>query len=134
VPTINQLVRKGREKVEKKSKAPALQGNPQKRGVCVRVYTTTPKKPNSALRKVARVRLSNGYEVTCYIPGIGHNLQEHSIVLVRGGRVKDLPGVRYKIIRGALDAAGVKDRKQSRSKYGVKKPKPGQAAATGKKK
>ncbi|MBX0310976.1 MAG: 30S ribosomal protein S12 [Sulfurihydrogenibium sp.] len=134
MPTINQLVRKGREKVEKKSKAPALQGNPQKRGVCVRVYTTTPKKPNSALRKVARVRLSNGYEVTCYIPGIGHNLQEHSIVLVRGGRVKDLPGVRYKIIRGALDAAGVKDRKQSRSKYGVKKPKPGQAAATGKKK
>jgi small subunit ribosomal protein S12 len=112
-----------------------LQGNPQKRGVCVRVYTTTPKKPNSALRKVARVRLSNGYEVTCYIPGIGHNLQEHSIVLVRGGRVKDLPGVRYKIIRGALDAAGVKDRKQSRSKYGAKRPKPGQAAAaTGKKK
>jgi small subunit ribosomal protein S12 len=135
VPTINQLVRKGREKVEKKSKAPALQGNPQKRGVCVRVYTTTPKKPNSALRKVARVRLSNGYEVTCYIPGIGHNLQEHSIVLVRGGRVKDLPGVRYKIIRGALDAAGVKDRKQSRSKYGAKRPKPGQAAAAkGKKK
>jgi small subunit ribosomal protein S12 len=128
------LVRKGREKVEKKSKAPALQGNPQKRGVCVRVYTTTPKKPNSALRKVARVRLSNGYEVTCYIPGIGHNLQEHSIVLVRGGRVKDLPGVRYKIIRGALDAAGVKDRKQSRSKYGAKRPKPGQAATTGKKK
>jgi small subunit ribosomal protein S12 len=128
------LVRKGREKVEKKSKAPALQGNPQKRGVCVRVYTTTPKKPNSALRKVARVRLSNGYEVTCYIPGIGHNLQEHSIVLVRGGRVKDLPGVRYKIIRGTLDAAGVKDRKQSRSKYGAKRPKPGQAAATGKKK
>jgi len=123
VPTINQLVRKGREKVKKKSKAPALEGNPQKRGVCVRVYTTTPKKPNSALRKVARVRLSNGYEVTCYIPGIGHNLQEHSIVLVRGGRVKDLPGVRYKIIRGALDAAGVKDRRQSRSKYGTKKPK-----------
>jgi small subunit ribosomal protein S12 len=123
VPTINQLVRKGREKVKKKSKAPALEGNPQKRGVCVRVYTTTPKKPNSALRKVARVRLSNGYEVTCYIPGIGHNLQEHSIVLVRGGRVKDLPGVRYKVIRGALDAAGVKDRKQSRSKYGTKKPK-----------
>jgi small subunit ribosomal protein S12 len=123
VPTINQLVRKGREKVKKKSKAPALEGNPQKRGVCVRVYTTTPKKPNSALRKVARVRLSNGYEVTCYIPGIGHNLQEHSIVLVRGGRVKDLPGVRYKIIRGALDAAGVKDRRQSRSKYGAKKPK-----------
>lgn len=123
MPTINQLVRKGREKVEKKSKAPALEGNPQKRGVCVRVYTTTPKKPNSALRKVARVRLSNGYEVTCYIPGEGHNLQEHSIVLVRGGRVKDLPGVRYKIIRGALDAAGVKDRKQSRSKYGAKRPK-----------
>ncbi len=123
MPTINQLVRKGREKVEKKSKAPALEGNPQKRGVCVRVYTTTPKKPNSALRKVARVRLSNGYEVTCYIPGEGHNLQEHSIVLVRGGRVKDLPGVRYKIIRGALDAAGVKDRRQSRSKYGAKKPK-----------
>ncbi len=123
MPTINQLVRKGREKVVKKSKAPALEGNPQKRGVCVRVYTTTPKKPNSALRKVARVRLSNGYEVTCYIPGIGHNLQEHSIVLVRGGRVKDLPGVRYKIIRGALDAAGVKDRRQSRSKYGAKKPK-----------
>ncbi len=123
MPTINQLVRKGREKVIKKSKAPALEGNPQKRGVCVRVYTTTPKKPNSALRKVARVRLSNGYEVTCYIPGIGHNLQEHSIVLVRGGRVKDLPGVRYKIIRGALDAQGVKDRKQSRSKYGAKKPK-----------
>ncbi|NPA54232.1 MAG: 30S ribosomal protein S12 [Aquificae bacterium] len=123
MPTINQLVRKGREKVKKKSKAPALEGNPQKRGVCVRVYTTTPKKPNSALRKVARVRLSNGYEVTCYIPGIGHNLQEHSIVLVRGGRVKDLPGVRYKIIRGALDAAGVKDRRQSRSKYGTKRPK-----------
>lgn len=134
MPTINQLVRKGRETVEKKSKSPALQGNPQKRGVCVRVYTTTPKKPNSALRKVARVRLSNGYEVTCYIPGIGHNLQEHSIVLVRGGRVKDLPGVRYKIVRGALDAAGVKDRKQSRSKYGAKRPKPGQAAATAKKK
>lgn len=134
MPTINQLVRKGREKVEKKSKSPALQGNPQKRGVCVRVYTTTPKKPNSALRKVARVRLSNGYEVTCYIPGIGHNLQEHSIVLVRGGRVKDLPGVRYKIVRGALDSAGVKDRKQSRSKYGAKRPKPGQAAAAGKKK
>ncbi|WP_457644744.1 30S ribosomal protein S12 [Persephonella sp.] len=123
MPTINQLVRKGREKVKKKSKAPALEGNPQKRGVCVRVYTTTPKKPNSALRKVARVRLSNGYEVTCYIPGIGHNLQEHSIVLVRGGRVKDLPGVRYKVIRGALDAAGVKDRRQSRSKYGTKRPK-----------
>ena len=123
MPTINQLVRKGRKKIKKKSKAPALEGNPQKRGVCVRVYTTTPKKPNSALRKVARVRLSNGYEVTCYIPGIGHNLQEHSIVLVRGGRVKDLPGVRYKIIRGALDTAGVKDRRQSRSKYGTKRPK-----------
>ncbi len=123
MPTINQLVRKGRQKVKKKSKAPALEGNPQKRGVCVRVYTTTPKKPNSALRKVARVRLSNGYEVTCYIPGEGHNLQEHSIVLVRGGRVKDLPGVRYKIIRGALDAAGVQNRRQSRSKYGTKKPK-----------
>jgi len=123
VPTINQLVRKGRKKVKKKSKAPALEGNPQKRGVCVRVYTTTPKKPNSALRKVARVRLSNGYEVTCYIPGEGHNLQEHSIVLVRGGRVKDLPGVRYKIIRGALDAAGVQNRRQSRSKYGTKRPK-----------
>ncbi|RUM59651.1 MAG: 30S ribosomal protein S12 [Persephonella sp.] len=123
MPTINQLIRKGREKIKKKSKAPALEGNPQKRGVCVRVYTTTPKKPNSALRKVARVRLSNGYEVTCYIPGIGHNLQEHSIVLVRGGRVKDLPGVRYKIIRGALDAAGVEGRRQSRSKYGTKKPK-----------
>jgi small subunit ribosomal protein S12 len=123
MPTINQLVRKGREKKVKRSKAPALQGNPQKRGVCVRVFTTTPKKPNSALRKVARVRLSNGIEVTAYIPGIGHNLQEHSVVLVRGGRVKDLPGVRYKIIRGALDAAGVEGRKQSRSKYGTKKPK-----------
>jgi small subunit ribosomal protein S12 len=123
MPTINQLVRKGREKKVKRSKAPALQGNPQKRGVCVRVFTTTPKKPNSALRKVARVRLSNGIEVTAYIPGIGHNLQEHSVVLVRGGRVKDLPGVRYKIIRGALDAAGVEGRRQSRSKYGTKKPK-----------
>ncbi|ADY72846.1 30S ribosomal protein S12 [Desulfurobacterium thermolithotrophum] len=123
MPTINQLVRKGREKKVKRSKAPALQGNPQKRGVCVRVFTTTPKKPNSALRKVARVRLSNGIEVTAYIPGIGHNLQEHSVVLVRGGRVKDLPGVRYKIIRGALDAAGVEGRKQSRSKYGTKRPK-----------
>ncbi len=123
MPTINQLIRKGRKKVKKKPKAPALEGNPQKRGVCVRVYTTTPKKPNSALRKVARVRLSNGYEVTCYIPGEGHNLQEHSIVLVRGGRVKDLPGVRYKIIRGALDAAGVQNRRQSRSKYGTKRPK-----------
>jgi len=123
MPTINQLVRKGREKKVKRSKAPALQGNPQKRGVCVRVFTTTPKKPNSALRKVARVRLSNGIEVTAYIPGIGHNLQEHSVVLVRGGRVKDLPGVRYKIIRGALDAAGVEGRRQSRSKYGTKRPK-----------
>ncbi|KAA0258478.1 30S ribosomal protein S12 [Deferribacter autotrophicus] len=123
MPTLNQLVRKGRKKVVKKTKSPALQGNPQKRGVCVRVYTTTPKKPNSALRKVARVRLTNGVEVTAYIPGIGHNLQEHSVVLIRGGRVKDLPGIRYKIIRGALDAAGVADRKQSRSKYGAKKPK-----------
>jgi small subunit ribosomal protein S12 len=117
------LVRKGRQEVEKKDKAPALQGNPQKRGVCTRVYTTTPKKPNSALRKVARVRLTNGYEVTAYIPGEGHNLQEHSIVLIRGGRVKDLPGVRYHIIRGTLDASGVSDRNQSRSKYGTKKPK-----------
>ncbi len=123
MPTINQLVKYGREKKKKKSKAPALQGCPQKRGVCIRVYTVTPKKPNSALRKVARVRLSNGIEVTAYIPGEGHNLQEHSIVLVRGGRVKDLPGVRYKIIRGALDAAGVEGRRQSRSKYGTKKPK-----------
>jgi len=123
VPTINQLVRKGREKVKKKTKSPALKGCPQKRGVCVRVYTTTPKKPNSALRKVARVRLTNGMEVTAYIPGEGHNLQEHSIVLVRGGRVKDLPGVRYHIVRGALDAAGVQNRRQSRSKYGTKKPK-----------
>ncbi|MCD6462984.1 MAG: 30S ribosomal protein S12 [Thermotogae bacterium] len=123
MPTINQLVRQGREKVRRKSKSPALQGNPQKRGVCIRVSTMTPKKPNSALRKIARVRLSNGIEVTAYIPGIGHNLQEHSVVLVRGGRVKDLPGVRYKIIRGALDAAGVEGRMQSRSKYGAKKPK-----------
>jgi len=122
MPTINQLVRKGREKVAKKDKAPALEQNPQKRGVCTRVYTTTPKKPNSALRKVARVRLTNGYEVTAYIPGEGHNLQEHSIVLIRGGRVKDLPGVRYHIIRGKLDAAGVADRKKSRSKYGAKRP------------
>ena len=121
MPTINQLVRKGRRNVEKKRKAPALEANPQKRGVCTRVYTTTPKKPNSALRKVARVRLTNGYEVTAYIPGEGHNLQEHSIVLVRGGRVRDLPGVRYKVIRGALDAAGVDGRKQARSRYGVKK-------------
>lgn len=123
MPTINQLVRKGRRKVEKKSKAPALEGNPQKRGVCTRVYTTTPKKPNSALRKVARVRLTNGYEVTAYIGGEGHNLQEHSIVLIRGGRVKDLPGVRYHIIRGTLDASGVDDRNQGRSKYGSKKRK-----------
>ncbi len=123
MPTINQLVREGREKPKSKSKSPALQGCPQKRGVCVRVYTTTPKKPNSALRKVARVRLTNGIEVTSYIPGIGHNLQEHSVVLIRGGRVKDLPGVRYHVIRGALDAAGVEDRRKSRSKYGTKKPK-----------
>jgi small subunit ribosomal protein S12 len=122
MPTISQLVRVGRKKVAKKDKAPALEKNPQKRGVCTRVYTTTPKKPNSALRKVARVRLTNGYEVTAYIPGEGHNLQEHSIVLIRGGRVKDLPGVRYHIIRGKLDAAGVADRKRSRSKYGAKRP------------
>jgi len=123
VPTINQLVRKGRKKVAKKRKAPALQACPQKRGVCVRVYTSTPKKPNSALRKVARVRLTNGIEVTSYIPGEGHNLQEHSVVLIRGGRVKDLPGVRYHIIRGTLDAIGVAGRNQRRSKYGTKKPK-----------
>ncbi len=122
MPTISQLVRKGRMKVERKTNAPALAGSPQRRGVCVRVYTTTPKKPNSALRKVARVRLTSGYEITSYIPGIGHNLQEHSVVLVRGGRVKDLPGVRYHIIRGTLDAVGVQDRKQGRSKYGTKKP------------
>ena len=122
MPTLNQLVKKGRQTLEEKGKSPALQGNPQRRGVCVRVYTTTPKKPNSALRKVARVKLTNGLEVTCYIPGEGHNLQEHSIALIRGGRrTKDLPGVRYKIIRGALDTAGVNNRKQSRSKYGVKK-------------
>lgn len=120
MPTINQLIRIGRQEQTKRSKTPALKGAPQKRGVCTRVYTTTPKKPNSALRKVARVRLVNGMEVTAYIPGIGHNLQEHSVVLIRGGRVKDLPGVRYKIIRAALDAAGVANRKQSRSKYGVK--------------
>jgi small subunit ribosomal protein S12 len=123
VPTINQLVRKGRSEVISKSKAPALENCPQKRGVCTRVYTTTPKKPNSALRKVARVRLTNGFEVTAYIPGEGHNLQEHSIVLIRGGRVKDLPGVRYHIIRGTLDTSGVEDRKKGRSKYGAKKPK-----------
>ncbi len=120
MPTISQLVRKGRTRIKKKSATPALKGAPQKRGVCTRVYTTTPKKPNSALRKVARVRLVNGMEVTSYIPGIGHNLQEHSIVLVRGGRVKDLPGVRYKVVRAALDASGVADRKQARSKYGTK--------------
>lgn len=123
MPTINQLVRKGRKKVNKKKKTPALNENPIKRGVCVRVYTTTPKKPNSALRKVARVRLTGGTEVTAYIPGIGHNLQEHSIVLIRGGRVKDLPGVRYKVIRGTLDTAGVEDRSTARSRYGAKKPK-----------
>ncbi len=123
MPTINQLVRKGRQAVKKKTASPALRECPQKRGVCVRVYTTTPKKPNSALRKVARVRLTNGVEITAYIPGIGHNLQEHSVVLVRGGRVKDLPGVRYHIIRGSLDALGVEDRRRSRSKYGTKKPK-----------
>jgi len=123
MPTINQLVRRGRKDVASKEKAPALRGNPQKRGVCTRVYTTTPKKPNSALRKVARVRLTNGFEVTAYIPGEGHNLQEHSIVMIRGGRVKDLPGVRYHIIRGTPDSAGVTDRKQSRSKYGAKRPK-----------
>jgi len=123
VPTINQLVRKGRKKIVSKSKAPALDTCPQKRGVCTRVYTTTPKKPNSALRKVARVRLTNGIEVTAYIPGEGHNLQEHSIVLIRGGRIKDIPGVRYHILRGTLDTSGVADRKQGRSKYGTKKPK-----------
>ena len=122
MPTIQQLIRKGRKSKSSKTTAPALENCPQKRGVCVRVYTTTPKKPNSALRKVARVRLTNGYEVTAYIPGEGHNLQEHSIVLVRGGRVKDLPGVRYHIVRGTLDTAGVEDRKQGRSLYGTKKP------------
>ena len=123
MPTINQLVRKGRKRIKKKTNTPALKGAPQKRGVCTRVYTSTPKKPNSALRKVARVRLTTGLEVTAYIPGIGHNLQEHSVVLVRGGRVKDLPGVRYHIVRGTLDTLGVEDRKQGRSKYGAKKPK-----------
>lgn len=132
MPTIQQLVRKGRITLEEKGKSPALQSSPQRRGVCTRVYTTTPKKPNSAMRKVARVRLTNGKEVNCYIPGEGHNLQEHSIVLVRGGRVKDLPGVRYHIVRGALDASGVNGRTQRRSKYGVKRPKPGQAAAAAK--
>jgi len=128
MPTINQLVRHGRQAVPKKSKTPAMAACPQKRGVCIRVYTVTPKKPNSALRKVARVRLTNGFEITSYIPGVGHNLQEHSIVLIRGGRVKDLPGVRYHIIRGSLDTAGVADRKQSRSKYGAKQPKAGGVA------
>ena len=123
MPTTNQLVRKGRRRIKKKTTTPALEGCPQKRGVCVRVYTTTPKKPNSALRKVARVRLTNGMEVTSYIPGEGHNLQEHSVILIRGGRVKDLPGVRYHTVRGVLDTVGVQDRKQSRSKYGTKKPK-----------
>ena len=123
MPTINQLVRHGRQVETTKSKSPAMQNSPQRRGVCTRVYTTTPKKPNSALRKVARVRLTNGFEVTSYIPGEGHNLQEHSVVLIRGGRVKDLPGVRYHILRGVLDTQGVKDRRQRRSKYGVKRPK-----------
>jgi len=123
MPTIHQLVRKGRAAVVAKTKSPALQSSPQKRGVCVRVYTQTPKKPNSALRKVARVRLTNGIEVTTYIPGVGHNLQEHSIVLIRGGRVKDLPGVRYHVVRGSLDSVGVANRKQGRSKYGAKRPK-----------
>jgi small subunit ribosomal protein S12 len=123
MPTINQLIRKGRERQKKRTASPALQSCPQKRGVCVRVYTTTPKKPNSALRKVARVRLTNGIEVTTYIPGVGHNLQEHSVVLIRGGRVKDLPGVRYHVVRGTLDASGVQDRRRGRSKYGAKKPK-----------
>jgi small subunit ribosomal protein S12 len=123
MPTINQLIRHGRKKITTRTNTPALKGSPQKRGVCVRVYTTTPKKPNSALRKVARVRLTNGYEVTSYIPGVGHNLQEHSVVLIRGGRVKDLPGVRYHVIRGTLDTLGVSDRRQGRSKYGAKRPK-----------
>ena len=123
MPTINQLVRKGRTNVKKRNKVPALEQSPQKRGVCTRVYTTTPKKPNSALRKVARIRLTNGFEVTSYIPGEGHNLQEHSVVLIRGGRVKDLPGVRYHVIRGTLDTQGVSDRRQRRSKYGAKRPK-----------
>ena len=128
MPTLSQLIRHGRQRVRSKTGAPALKSCPQKRGVCTRVYTTTPKKPNSALRKVARVRLTNHIEVTCYIPGEGHNLQEHSIVLIRGGRVKDLPGVRYHIVRGTLDASGVENRKQGRSKYGAKRPKAGQAA------
>ena len=132
MPTIQQLVRKGRTKIQDKCKAPALDACPQRRGVCVRVYTTTPKKPNSAMRKVARVRLTNGKEVNAYIPGEGHNLQEHSIVLIRGGRVKDLPGVRYHLVRGTLDAAGVNGRLQGRSKYGAKRPKKGAAAAPAK--
>ena len=132
MPTLSQLVRKGRQNVKYKTSSPALQACPQKRGVCTRVYTQTPKKPNSALRKVARVRLTNGVEVTTYIPGVGHNLQEHSIVLIRGGRVKDLPGVRYHIIRGTLDSVGVNDRKQGRSKYGAKRPKGGAAAGAAK--
>ena len=134
MPTFNQLVRKGRKAPAWKTASPALQSCPQKRGVCTRVYTSTPKKPNSALRKVARVRLTNGIEVTTYIPGVGHNLQEHSIVLIRGGRVKDLPGVRYHVVRGVLDTAGVANRRQSRSKYGAKRPKVGAAAAATKKK
>lgn len=132
MPTINQLIRKKRRLQKAKSKSPALMSCPQRRGVCTRVWTTTPKKPNSALRKVARVRLTNGMEVTAYIPGIGHNLQEHSIVLIRGGRVKDLPGVRYHIVRGVLDTAGVENRMQQRSKYGAKRPKPGAPATKGK--
>ncbi len=131
MPTIQQLVRKGRKQITSKSKSPALDSCPQRRGVCTRVYTTTPKKPNSAMRKVARVRLTNQKEVNVYIPGEGHNLQEHSIVLIRGGRVKDLPGVRYHMVRGALDTAGVNGRKQARSKYGSKKPKPGQPVGKG---
>jgi len=123
MPTINQLVRYGRKKIKKKTKSPALLSSPQKRGVCLRVYTSTPKKPNSALRKIARVRLTNGFEVTSYIPGVGHNLQEHSVVMLRGGRVKDLPGVRYHIVRGILDSMGVEGRKKGRSKYGAKRPK-----------
>jgi len=129
MPTIQQLIRTERQNANQKTKSPALKSCPQRRGVCTRVYTTTPKKPNSALRKVARVRLTSGFEVTAYIPGIGHNLQEHSVVMIRGGRVKDLPGVRYHIIRGTLDTAGVKGRMQGRSKYGAKRPKPGQATA-----
>ena len=134
MPTVNQLVRKGRSVESVKSKVPALTGSPQKRGVCTRVYTTTPKKPNSALRKVCKVRLTNGFEVISYIGGEGHNLQEHSVVMIRGGRVKDLPGVRYHTVRGALDCAGIDKRRQSRSKYGAKRPKPGAAPAAGKKK